>query len=193
VLTTAAAWTDVVTALAAVAGAVGLIGVGIQIHQTRLGREAELTMDISRRWDEEIVRRARHLVTHEYPTPQELLDGLVSLKAQKSDRFFELLAEPNYYEDLAVLCERGVLDKQIIRESLGATLYARWKRWELAVLWFRENDPANYTHFEALAWEMRDDLPPAPPSLGEWLRRPVAKGWLTQRVRLGPGRTPGPG
>jgi hypothetical protein len=151
-----ATWTDTVTALASMVGAVGLVGVVVQIRQTRLSREAEITMDFSRRWDEELVRNARHCVTHDYASPEALRDALIAMKQAKDNRYGSLLAEPNYYEDLAVMCSRGVLDKRIIRESLGETLHQRWLRWEAAVVWLRETDPQNYVYFERLALEMRD-------------------------------------
>lgn len=169
------AWTDTVTALATAVGAASLIGVAVQVRETRLAREAEVTIDFSRRWDEDLVRQARHKVTREYESPEALREGLKKFRADKDDQYGLLLTEPNYYEDLAVMCDRGVLDKRIIRESLGETLYGRWQRWELAVLWLRETDPLYYVHFEALALEMRDQT--IVPTLGEW---------LTQRVRLWP-------
>ena len=74
------------------------------------------------------------------------------------------------------MCDRGVLDKRIIKSHRRRQLYGPLWRSELRrSLWLRETDPLYYVHFEALALEMRDQT--IVPTLGEW---------LTQRVRLWP-------
>jgi hypothetical protein len=175
VYTTLAALADTVTAAAAAVGALGVIGIAYQVRESRLAREAEVTIDFSRRWDEELVRNARQTVSSTYTTPDALRNGLQQLKATKYDEYAALLAEPNYYEDLAVMCNSDMLDKRIIRESLGESLYVRWQMWAKAVDWLREDakDKLLYVAFENLACEMRDDAAPVTRRLRDVLRERV--------------------
>ncbi|MFI5046867.1 MAG: hypothetical protein ACHQIG_07360 [Acidimicrobiia bacterium] len=132
---------------------------------------------MSRRWDEDLVREAR-LKVNTYATPDALREDLKTFKASNHEAYSKLLAEPNYYEDLAILCERKVLDDEIMRKSFGETLYRRWLRWESAVTWLREVDPKHYEHFERLAFALRDD---APVPFGRRVKR-----WLKQPIRIWP-------
>jgi hypothetical protein len=152
-------WAEIVTAFAAAFGTLALVGVAIQIGQERKSRNAQITLDMSRRWDEDLVRNARHIVTNYYSTPQALYRALRQSRERKTPLYGELFPEANFYEDLGVLCVNGTIDHRIIRESYGDTIWKRWKRWEIMAIWQRETAPLNYEHFEALAIAMRDDAP----------------------------------
>jgi hypothetical protein len=151
------AWTDVATAIASMVGAAGLVGVFIQIRQTRLGREGEISLDISRRWDEPPVRHARELTETFDGNPVEFAECLKVLKKYVHEKYLDAMAEANFYEDIGVMCGRGVMDEKAIRESLGETLYKRWLTWKPTAEWKRETDRANYEHFEALALAMSEN------------------------------------
>lgn len=182
-------WTEVVTALATAVGALGLIGVAVQIRETRLGRDVEVTNDMTRRWDEDGVRNARLTVTNVHRTPEALLTALQEAKNETDKSvYYELLAEPNYHEALGVLWKRGALDDEIIREFFGDTLQKRWERWSLAVDWLRQSDAENYKNFQDLAQAMRDgSRVPLSTRARRFRRR--AKKWLTEPIlilRTGP-------
>jgi hypothetical protein len=136
--------------------ALGLIGVAIQIRQTRLGREGEISLDISRRWDESPVRDARQMTEAFDDNPEEFAECIKVLKKYVHSKYLDAMAEANFYEDVGVMCRRKVMDEKAIRESLGETLYKRWQMWEPTAQWKRESDPANYEHFEALALAMSE-------------------------------------
>ncbi len=78
------------------------------------------------------------------------------LRAQKDPEYSSFLAEPNYYEDLAVLCRHKALDKRIVSDSFGTLVSERYDAWKLVIEEFRKTDLKNYEHFEHLAREMRE-------------------------------------
>jgi hypothetical protein len=166
-------WAAIVTSGAAIVGALGLLFVLIQIVDGRRSRDAQTTADLSRRWDEADVRDVR-LKVNMLGTPEAVRDEIVRLREAKAAEYYELLCEPNYFEDLAILCHHKALDARMIRESFGELVSKRYDRWKLAILWLREADPENYKHFEELADEMR-----RPPE-----RRAIRRfrTWLAERI-----------
>jgi hypothetical protein len=164
-------WAAIVTTGAAVVAALGVFLVLVQIRDGRRSRDAQITADISRRWDEDAVLAARNAV-NALGTPERVRDELAKHYAAKDATYYRLLCEANYFEDLAVLCERKALDKAIIRESLGIVVTSRYKRWHLAVDWIRhiEGTSESYAHFEALADEMAT---PPKRRISDWLREPA--------------------
>jgi hypothetical protein len=166
-------WAAIVTSGAAIVAAFGLFFVLIQIVDGRRSRDAQTTADLSRRWDEGDVRLAR-LKVNKLGPPEAVRDEIVTLRGKKSPEYYELLCEPNYFEDLAILCHRKALDDRMIRESLGELVSKRYDRWRLAILWLRRGDPENYKHFEQLADAMRK-----PPEVGS-IRR--FRTWVAERI-----------
>jgi hypothetical protein len=88
-------------------------------------------------------------------TAQAVLDELKRLRETKDPGYNPFLAEPNYYEDLAVLCRRKALDKRMVRDSFGTLISDRYAFWRLAIAELRRADKLNYVHFEHLADEMK--------------------------------------
>ena len=134
--------------------ALGILLVLVQIRDVRRTRDAQITIDISRRWDEEPLVSAR-LKVNKLGTDQAVCSEILSLQRRRSREYYELLSEPNYFEDLGILCESGALNRGMIRESFGALVAKRYDRWKLAVDELRKADADNYKHFEDLAEEMR--------------------------------------
>jgi hypothetical protein len=147
-------WTDVVTAIASGIAAAGLVLVLVQVREARRSRDAATTADFSRRWDEVPVKDSRDAVL-KLGSAQAVADEFNRLRTDKDPKYSGFLAEPNYYEDLAVLCRHGALDKRIVRDSFGTLISERYESWKLVIAELRKTDPKNYEHFETLAKEMR--------------------------------------
>jgi hypothetical protein len=148
-------WTDVLTALASLVAASGVFFVLYQVREARRSRDAATTADFSRRWDESPVIDSRNTVL-KLGTARAVRDELKRLRKAKDPGYSPFLAEPNYYEDLAVLCRRKALDKRMVRDSFGTLISDRYAFWRLAIAELREaDDKLDYVHFEDLANEMK--------------------------------------
>jgi len=166
-------WQSTLESLATAVAALGLIaaawGVFLarkQIKQAKealaeneRARNAQMTSELSRRWDEKQFRDVRRAVAG-YEGREGLRDALKQLREQKSEDYWWLLTEPSYLEDIAVSVNHDILDFGIVKDSLGYIVCYRWHRWELAVLYLRDarGEPSCYEHFEALAARMRQEL-----------------------------------
>jgi len=135
-------WADVATAIAAIVAAVGVGAAFIavlltwrQLLEARRARLAEMTSDLSQRWDEDkllwVRRRVSELGTN-------LATEMQELRAEKHEDYFKLLREPNYLEDLGVLVRHEGIEFGVIQDSFGYLLVERWNRWRPFVEWLRE-------------------------------------------------------
>jgi hypothetical protein len=143
--------------------------------------------ELSRRWDEETNLQVRRKV-HEYaknglprrlvrhptrfgvgagtwatPGPDRLKECIMKLQEDNDPEYRELLTEPNFLEDLAILVQRDGIDFEIVNQSLGATIAYRWSLWQPTVDWRRElrKDPRTFCEFEDLAKRIAKENPDA--------------------------------
>jgi hypothetical protein len=114
-------------------------------------RHAQLTTELSRRWDEDELLRAREA---------EAAYDSVSLKAamdefysENDSRYYLLLRVPNYFEDVGVMVTQGTIPLKVVEESLGSLITHHWQFWRLWIEDLRktEGDPTNFRNFERLA------------------------------------------
>jgi hypothetical protein len=156
-------WTDKLVALATLAGTVALVVTAclaiwglVDAQRTRL---ATLVSDLTRRWDEPLMRRAR--LEFSSLEPDELLNIVqASYQAPRGpeDRIYlRLQALPNFFEYLAVLEEstRGV-DVEMINRLWRNAILITWRRWEPTIQWIRDEGGTRtyYANFERLAREI---------------------------------------
>ena len=170
-----ATWQATITAIGSGATAVFAFLVVIQIRENRLSRDATITIEMARRWDEPLVRQARGAVNA--LTPSQIRTAIQNNRASVNDEYIQLTGEANYYEDLAILCRHKAINIDIVRDSWGDGITERWEKWKLAIEWMREPDPDGprdpeiYENFEWLASKMAT---PGRPSIWDWLREPIA-------------------
>jgi hypothetical protein len=174
-----ATWQETVTAVGSIATAAFAFLVVIQIYQNRLSRDAAVTIDMARRWDEKLVREARIAVND--LSREQLLVAIRENTKTADPRYMKLTTEANYYEDLAILCRHKAVDLEIVRDAWGDSITDKWKKWEMAIEWLRQpdpnipRDPLIYEHFDWLAREMAKPKPPSMKPFREWLSEP----WFT--------------
>lgn len=156
----AASSADWVTAGATVATAVVLFGSAVfalwQLRESQHTRSAELLTDLSRRWDEPLLREARLAASK--------LDAWELAKIQRrmwtgrrsptdEAAYYRLMPLANFAEAIAVL----VLDVSGVTlaniDTLwGGTILGTWAKWELAIRIIRRKSgtPTSYANFEEL-------------------------------------------
>jgi hypothetical protein len=151
-------WAEVVTALATVIGAVGLLGtVGLAVYTGRMVRESERSrhaataVDFLRRWDEPDLVEARHFVG-QFRTPEELRTAFDGFVASNSVQAFVLYRELDYFEQLGALESLGAVDFELIKLLLGERLITRWEMWKPSL---EAMGPDSYPMFGALVERMR--------------------------------------
>jgi hypothetical protein len=155
-----------VTALATIALVVvtgGLAGAAFyaarQVKEVRAARQSQIAVDLLRLWDSDSLVEARAKLPKE---GAQLAALMKALHESEPLGYQQLLREPNLLEDLAILVERKIVDRDYIKESLGNTITYRWKLWEPAIQYLRSPEaapddvaqPTLYEHFESLAAEM---------------------------------------
>ncbi|GJO17890.1 hypothetical protein NJB1507_08470 [Mycobacterium marinum] len=85
--------------------------------------------------------------------PDRLKECIMQLREENDPQYRELLTEPNFLEDLAIMIDRGGIDFGIVDRSLGPTIAYRWSLWKPTADWFRQlkHDPGIFKEFEKLA------------------------------------------
>jgi len=132
-------WAEQVTAIATVVlavGAAGAVGAAIvagqQLREARIGRQAEVASEFFQRWSDDAMVQTRRLVAS-YGSPDALRDGLLRHLAANDMEAYVLFREPDYFEQLAALEERGAIEFELIRSLLGHRLLDRWQLWEPSI------------------------------------------------------------
>ncbi|MGH8985787.1 MAG: DUF4760 domain-containing protein [Acidimicrobiia bacterium] len=153
---------QVVSAIASVVSAAGILAAFIalilarnQLKEARAARLAEMTVELSRRWDDDKIVEARQKVSS-YGDAEALCRKMKKLRANKSIEYYEVLREPNLLEDLGVLVNRKGLEFGVIQDSLGELVVQRWPRGQPTIEWLRDRpgqsaDTSIYRFFELLA------------------------------------------
>jgi hypothetical protein len=129
-------WAEQVTAIATAVSALGLlsaIGAVVfaarQAGEARAGRQAATAVEFIRRWNEDSLVEARHLVA-QFQTPQALRDAMKRFIAENSVQAYVLYRELDYFEQLGALEKHGGVDFEMIRTLLGRRLIDRWELWQ---------------------------------------------------------------
>jgi Domain of unknown function (DUF4760) len=170
-------WADIVTALSTSVLAVAALLALAAIVESRRARNALQMTELSRRWDEEINQQVRQKV-HDYaknglprrllrspmrfgvggwstatPGPARLKECIMKLQEENDPEYRQLLTEPNFLEDLAILIQRHGIDFGIVNQSLGSAIAYRWSLWKPTVDELRKlkKEPRTFTEFEELA------------------------------------------
>lgn len=158
--------TAIATSILAV-GALGAFGAAIfaaqQVREARRNREAQTAIEFFRRWDEEALVEARHMVSG-FKSAEELSEAFAGYVAANAPEAYVLYRELDYFEQLAALESQDAFDLDLIKRLLGRTLIDRWEMWRPAI--HRAHGRSVYPMFEALANKLRhelDDQPPAGP------------------------------
>lgn len=167
-LLTAANWGEV-TAIATCILAFGLVGGFVaaafaaqQVREARRSREAQMAVELFRRWDEDALVEARRLMAR-FKSAEELRDAFAAYTAAGAPEVLVLYRELDFFEQVAALEARGAFDLELIKLMLGRTLVDRWELWRPAL--HQVHGPGVYPLFEGLAakLERMPDAPPGPP------------------------------
>jgi hypothetical protein len=160
-LTTAVDWGEV-TAIATCILALGLVGGFIaaafaaqQVREARRSREAEIAIELFRRWNEEPLVEARRLVAR-FKSPEELRDAFVAYVAADAPEAYVCYRELDFFEQLAALETRGAVEMELITLMRGRALIERWELWRPAI--HDALGPGAYPLFERLARKLRRTL-----------------------------------
>jgi Domain of unknown function (DUF4760) len=169
-----ATWQATVAAIATSVAALGLVAAAIgvyqakrqigqaktQIEEAKRARIAQMGADLSRRWDEDNLVEARAETKRD---TEHLLERVKYLHSNTEVEYHKLLREPNFFEDLGILVDEGVVEQRFVKRSLGSTVDYRWKLWAPSVAYLRSAEaspdgnpqPTLYENFEWLAGQMR--------------------------------------
>ena len=156
-----------------------------QLRETKNTRYAELLADLTRRWDEPLLRSARIAMAKRSPQEIETIvrDEYEGRGTPESEKiYYELQALPNFVEGIAVIQdETKGLTVPIVDRLWGSTIIVAWERWEPAVKYLQSRplpySKRNYRNFEELArlvkehrerpgrvaWSYGDVFTPPPP------------------------------
>lgn len=164
-------WSEITLAVSTAVLALATVGLAVAaafalygIAESRSARNALSTMEMSRRWDEKGLREVRRkirnfadarsgdpaAIQHE---PHVFRDKMIDLRTNNDVIYRELLQEPDYLEDLALLIKYQGIDFRIVNDSLGYIVAYRWSLWRPTVDRLRElrDEKLIYKQFEVLA------------------------------------------
>ena len=157
-------WTDVVSAIFTVIGALGFVAAAVAawfaydaVKETRRDRHIQIVMDYGSRWDGERMFEARE---QRRPLGRaRLLDAVGKWLADPTKRSAVpiLLRIPNYFEDLAIMVEEGHLDLEFVAKGFSALALWEWDYWKEAISLMRVEleDEQAYVEFEKLVNDLR--------------------------------------
>jgi hypothetical protein len=164
----AVAWNDKVVAFSTLAGTIVVVAsavVGLrQLREAERTRLATLISDLTRRWDEPLLRTAR--LEFSSLTADELKalvqESYANPRGDEDRRYLRLQALPNFFEYLGVLetTTKG-LTLELINVLWRSSILSTWRRWEPTITWIRSEAGVTsfYANFERLAqgiWALPD-------------------------------------
>jgi hypothetical protein len=157
-------WAEAVTAIGTALTALILFGTALTIYlqltETERTRLATLVTDLTRRWDEPLLRRAR--LEFSFLTSEELLQIVVlsyaNPRGPEDEIYLRLQALPNFFEYLGVLeADTKGVPLELINVLWRGSILSTWRRWEPTIEWIREKAGIRtpYASFEHLADKIR--------------------------------------
>jgi hypothetical protein len=165
-VTTTVTWTDKMIALSTLASAVvlGLTALAIfaQLGESERTRLAALLADLSRRWDEDLLRTARIEMARWKPGEiRQIVEAAYLDRQSDHPEFYKLEALANFLETLGVLeAQSGGLTLELIDSVYGSSVLNTWKSWQPSVDYLRSLQPRGrqtaYESFERLYLEIRE-------------------------------------
>jgi hypothetical protein len=153
-------WTDVVQAVSLAVTALivllsALFAAG-QLLDSRRTRYGQLLTDLSRRWDEPVLKNARDRLGPYKPAElRDLAQKVYEKTASEEERtaFYDLMAVPNYLEMVAVVEGKvEALPIELVDAVWGGPILTHWKKWAPTVRFMRTrpNSGENYVNLQRL-------------------------------------------
>jgi hypothetical protein len=181
-------WTDILSAIAAgVAAFAGLATLALvvlgtifarrgieyartQIQEATRSRHAQLVIELARAWEEEGMATSRKLSAG-VRDAEELRELVQREYLANSEKSYELLRLPTFFEDLATLEDEKAVSIAIVYKQFGSLITHWYRLWEPAVLFLQQHTKRGdvYAGFQRLAtriteYEREHPPPPPPPS-----------------------------
>lgn len=88
------------------------------------------------------------------PGPERLKEVVINLRDGNAAEYRELMTDPSFLEDIAIMIDYGGIDFDIVDLSLGYQIAYRWSLWKPTVVALRNEypkTPDRYINFERLA------------------------------------------
>lgn len=149
-------WPDIVTAIAAVLTIGVLLAAAVcawlELHHIERAREAHILADLSRRWDEELLREPRQAV-EKYKDGTKLEQAVKEFKENNDEQFYMLLRLPDFFEELGLLVEYDCLNLQLAKDMFGTAIKYHYTGYKPTIEFLRSEykDKTIYKFFEDLA------------------------------------------
>jgi hypothetical protein len=155
VLLAAAHWTDVMTAITAGAGFLLLFAGSIvalqQLGQADKARHLSVLTDMSHRWDDTAMVASRKLASQYEGDPKRLRNDMLLFSQRNADEYWTLARLPNFFEDLGILVDEGVIPIRLVDNSLGGPALYAWRIYSDYVEWEQRSDLETFLYFSRLA------------------------------------------
>ncbi len=156
-------WTDIAgTAVTILAIAVAAFFALRQLREAERSRYAALAADLTRRWDEPLLREARRAMS--VRTPEQIRDLLKAhyegtATPHEVNEYYALQALPNFIEGIAAVEEEfGGLSIEFVNRLWGGAVLRTWEMWAPAIEYVRENPTAAsaFENFELLVTRLTE-------------------------------------
>jgi len=94
--------------------------------------------------------------TRAEPGPDRLKECILQLRKENDPEYRELLTEPSFLEDLAILIDCNAIGFEVVDKSLGSVIAYCWSLWEPTVVELRKlrRESLTFKEFENLAIEI---------------------------------------
>jgi hypothetical protein len=147
-------WADITTAISTAVLALGVIIALLQLADARRAARARSMLQVSKKWNDPAFQQVRTKVRALVASGRDKFsDNLLELRDKNATEYEELLEEPYYFDELAILVKYGALTFSAVDALLGPTVFAYWCRWTPFVEALRSlhGNPHLYENFERLA------------------------------------------
>jgi hypothetical protein len=148
-----------VTFLLAIAAAVALRS----IREARKARYGQVVADVAKRWDGDPLIKSR-AAADACDTPGSLANTVMAARANTANKepYYRLLAEPGFYEDMALLLDREAIEYETLRDWIGSSIVLRYDKWKEFVESLRKlpGYSQSYVAWQELADRIRADTQP---------------------------------
>lgn len=122
------------TAIATGVVALGIVVAGIQLMDSRRGRNGEVAQNLARRWDSAEMVKARRLIIRltagkdATKAVKDLADAVSKSKTTPGDNdYYTFVRYLNFFEEIGVLWRFGSVSVKMVETILGTTIRTNWR------------------------------------------------------------------
>jgi hypothetical protein len=152
-------WAEQVTGVATLAlvivTALPLLFTAYQLRQGRRGQQDQTFLEMTRRWNDPVFRRARIRIREYYDTnhdPNGVREKLLALRGRSKESYWECVEAINFFETLATLVRGGAIKLQTVDRVWGFIVWDYYSILYQFIRYQQQQPPPDETFGAEFKW-----------------------------------------